>query len=108
MFLAESCVLKSDMAGQVYRSWNDSVKLVWDLPRSTHNYSVKYMLSEDIPSVTKRILTQYVGFLQRLEKSVCKEVRIMKTIQGFSRKSINITRFLRGTNRDSFEAAASN
>ena len=29
--------LYGEMAGQAYRSWNTSVKLVWDLPRSTHN-----------------------------------------------------------------------
>ena len=80
--------LYGDMAGQVYRSWNTSVKLVWDLPRSTHNYFVEHMLSEDIPSVRKRILTQYVSFLQRLGKSVSKEVRVMKAIAAADIRSV--------------------
>ena len=80
--------LYGDMAGQVYRSWNTSVKLVWDLPRSTHNYFVEHMLAEDIPSVRKRILTQYVSFLQRLGKSVSKEVRIIKDIAAADIRSV--------------------
>ena len=72
--------LYGDMAGQVYRSWNTSVKLVWDLPRSTHNYFVDNLLSASIPSVRKRILSQYVSFIQRLGKSVSKEVRLMRMI----------------------------
>ena len=76
------------MAGQVFRSWNTSVKLVWDLPRSTHNYFVEHMLAEDIPSVRKRILTQYVSFLQRLGKSVSKEVRVMKAIAAADIRSV--------------------
>ena len=32
--------LYGTMANQVYRSWDTQVKLVWGLPRSTHNYFV--------------------------------------------------------------------
>ena len=64
--------LFGDMAGQVYRSWNTCVKLVWDLPRSTHNYLVEHMLAKDF--------SQYIRFVQRLPKSVSKEVRILQSI----------------------------
>ena len=56
--------------------------------RSTQNYFVDHMLSGDIPSVRKRILTQYVSFLQRLGKSVSKEVRIMRTIAAADIRSV--------------------
>jgi hypothetical protein len=57
------------MANQVYKSWNTTVKLVWDLPRSTHNYFVEHHLAETFSSVRQSILAQYVGFIQRLERS---------------------------------------
>ena len=69
--------LYGDMVGQVYRSWNTCVKLVLDLPRATHNYFVEHLLAKDLCSVRKMLLTQYVGFLQRLGKSVSQEVRIL-------------------------------
>ena len=39
--------LYGEMSGQVYRSWNTCVKLVWDLPRSTHNYLMEQTLAKD-------------------------------------------------------------
>ena len=72
--------LFGDMAGQVYRCWNTCVKLVWDLPRSTHNYFVEHLLAKDWVSVREKILVQYVKFLQRLSRSVSAEVRILQNI----------------------------
>ena len=66
----------------MYKSWNTTVKLVWDLPRSTHNFFVEHLLAETFSSVRESILTQYVGFIQRLEKSVSTEVRLMRRIAG--------------------------
>ena len=72
--------LFGDMAGQVYRCWNTCVKLVWDVPRSTHNYFVEHLLAKDWVSVREKILVQYVKFLQRLPRSVSAEVRILQNI----------------------------
>ena len=72
--------LYGTMATQVYRSWNTCVKLVWDLPRSTHNYFVEHLLASDFRSARKMIFTQYIGFLKRLGSSVSTEVRIMRNI----------------------------
>ena len=72
--------LYGNMSNQVYRSWNTTVKLVWGLPRSTHNYFVEHLLAKDIRSARQQILSQYIGFLKRLGKSVSSEVRIMKHI----------------------------
>ena len=70
-------------------SWNTCVKLVWNFPRSTHNYFVENLLSEGFPSVRRRILGQYVNFLQRLRKSVSSEVRIMSFIAAADVRSTN-------------------
>ena len=72
--------LYGDMAGQVYRSWNTCVKLVWNLPRSTHNYFVDHLLALDFSSARKKFLGNYAGFLQRLMKSVGHEVRTLSYI----------------------------
>ena len=72
--------LYSESSGQMYRSWNTCVKLVWNLPRSTHNYFVDNLLARDFTSVRQRILSQYVSFLRRLRNSVSAEVRIMSVI----------------------------
>ena len=80
--------LYGNMSNQVYRSWNTTVKLVWGLPRSTHNYFVEHLLSKDIRSARQQILSQYVGFLKRLGKSVSSEVRIMKHIAAQDIRSV--------------------
>ena len=80
--------LYGEMSGQVYRSWNTCVKLVWQLPRSTHNYFVEQVLAKDFSSVRKKILLQYVSFLQRLGKSVSSEVRILSRIAASDVQSV--------------------
>ena len=72
--------LYGDVAGQVYRSWNTCVKLVWRLPRSTHNYFVDSLLAEGFPSVRKKIFSQYIGFLSKLRKSVSPEIRMLSYV----------------------------
>ena len=69
--------LYGTMANQVYRSWDTQVKLVWGLPRSTHNYFVEHLLATDFRAARQQIMWQYVGFLGRLGRSVSSEVRIM-------------------------------
>ena len=74
--------LYGDLAGQVYRCWNTCVKQVWDLPRSTHNFFVESLQSENLTSVRNDIFSQYIGFLGRLGRSVSEEVRIMSVVAG--------------------------
>ena len=73
--------LSSDMAGQVYRSWNTCVKLVWDVPRSTHNYFVEHLLAKDFASVRKRIFSNYVRFVQKMPRSNGKEIRLQSIVK---------------------------
>jgi hypothetical protein len=67
---------------------NTCVKLVWDLPRSTHNFFVDHFLAETFSSVRKNILSQYVGFLHRLGGSVSSEARLMSRIAGSDIRSM--------------------
>ena len=70
--------LYSEEVGKIYRSWNTLVKLIWGLPRSTHNYFVENILSNgNIKSARCKILSQYVGFVKRLRNSVSCEVRLL-------------------------------
>ena len=69
--------LYGNMAGQTYRSWNTCVKLVWGLPRSTHNYLVENLLSCQVASVRCNILSQYVGFVKKLSNNRSSEIRLL-------------------------------
>jgi hypothetical protein len=71
--------LNGDMAGQAFRSWNTCVKLAWRIPRSSHNYFVDFLAS-NTPSVRKKLLCQYVTFVQNLQRSKSREVRILGNI----------------------------
>ena len=39
--------LQSEIAGQLFRSWNTCVKLAFDVPRSTHVYLVQNVLADE-------------------------------------------------------------
>ena len=68
-------------AGQVYRSYNTTVKLAWDLPRSTHTWLVTHLLGYGLPSARETILSGFTGFLARLRRSASREVRIMAEVE---------------------------
>ena len=72
--------LSGEAAGQVCRSWNTAVKLVWDVPRATHTYLVEHLLGLGLPSIRHKLSCQYVGFIQKLRTSASKEVRILSEI----------------------------
>jgi len=57
--------LFSDMAGQVYRSWNTCMNLSWSLPRSSHNYYGDG-LANSLPFVKKKFFCHNVAFFQKL------------------------------------------
>ena len=69
-------------ASQVFRPWNTCVKLVWGIPRWSHNYLVEHVLSCGIPHVRQRVLGQYLGFFQKLIKSDSPEVRLLADLVG--------------------------
>ena len=79
--------LFSGRAYQLYRSWNTAVKLVWDLPRATHNFFVEHLLAQDLRSARQQVLSQNISFLGGLARSVSIEVRFMASITAQDIKS---------------------
>ena len=80
--------LYGDRAQQCYRAWNTSVKLAWEVPRSTHTWVVENILSCDLPSARERIMAGYVGFLNRMRKSASWEVQILSEVAGRDASSV--------------------
>ena len=72
--------LYGEGAAKVFRCWNTTVKLVWDVPRSTHTYLVEHLLGLGLPSVRHKLICQYVGYFQKLRDSASKEVRVLSQI----------------------------
>ena len=80
----------------MFRAWNTAVKLVWEVPRSTHTYLADHLLGVDLPSARHKLSCQYVGFFQNLGQSASREVRLLKEIvardaqSGTGRNILNI------------------
>ena len=64
-------------AGQIYNSWSTTVKITWDVPRSTHRFLVDNLLAADFLTVKQQLLGRYVNFFHGLLKSLSPEVRIV-------------------------------
>ena len=67
--------LTSDEYHKLTRSWNTAVKMIWDLPHSTH-----IRLLEPLSPVThlESVLTgRYIGFVESLSKSAKPLVRLL-------------------------------
>ena len=80
--------LYGDGAEKVFRSWNTAVKLVWEVPRSTHTYLVEHLLGLGLPSVKHRLRCQYVGFFKNLQRSASWEVRLLSQIVARDAQSV--------------------
>ena len=53
-------------ANKVFRAYNTCIKLIWDVPRSTHNFFVENGLSASMPHVRQQTLCQYLNFFKKL------------------------------------------
>ena len=73
----------------IYRCWNTAAKLAWDVPRSTFTFLVYRVLTGDMTSVRDAILTRYAMFLQSLNKSNSKEIRILASISSVDGRCTN-------------------
>ena len=74
--------LFGEKVGQIYRSWNTSVKIAWGLPRSTHTFLVENFLARDFNTVKQQLVGRFVNFFQNLLASDSPEVRIAASIVG--------------------------
>ena len=95
--------LFSEKVGQLYRSWNTSVKLAWGLPRSTHTFLVENLLARDFFTVKQQLLGRYVNFFHRLLSSHSIEIRMVANMVGRCARSTtgrNLMQIVRETGLD--------
>ena len=72
--------LYGSSAEQLYRCWNTTVKLCWDIPRSTHTGLLKGFLSRDHLSLRVMCISRYSNFTKSLISSKSKEVAVMSRL----------------------------
>ena len=72
--------LYGEKAGQLFRSWNTSVKVAWDVPRATHTYIVDNLLSCGLLNVKQQLVSRFVSFFRNLLKSHSTEVKVVANI----------------------------
>ena len=69
--LSANATYCSDLYGSnLWDLYATEVKLVWDLPRTTHTWVVDNLLSCNFVSAREKIMAGYVGFLSRLRSSL--------------------------------------
>ena len=64
------------------------MKLVWDVPRSTHTYLVDNFLAINHISVKKQLLSRYVNFFRSLLNSKSKEVMVLANVVSRDMRSV--------------------
>ena len=53
-------------ASKLYRSWNSTCKIAYELPPQCHTYIVDHYLSGPLPSLRQLLIKRYVQFVQKL------------------------------------------
>ena len=56
------------------------MKLVWDVPKSTHTYLVDNFFATNHLSVKNQLLSRYVNFFRSLLKCNSKEIKVLANI----------------------------
>ena len=74
--------LTSEKVFQIYRAWSTTVKLTWNVPRSTHLYLVDCLLAADFYTVKQQLAARFVSFFRSLRESLSPEVRIVANMVG--------------------------
>ena len=72
--------LDSDSAEQFFKSWNTSIKLIHDVPRSTYTYLVEGYFANGFVSLRNRALSRYSNFFHKLLTSPSREIRLLANI----------------------------
>ena len=71
-----------EKCGQLYRSWSTCVKLIFDVPRSTHTYLVDSVLAKDFMTVKQQLVGRFIKFFKRIRESLSLEVQIVANVVG--------------------------
>ena len=61
-------------AEKIFRCWNTALKLVWQVPRTTHGYLVENLLGKSCSSLRNSILTRFIKFARTLAINSSKEI----------------------------------
>ena len=80
--------LGSNMASQLFNSWNTALLLTWDCPRATRTYLVQNVLSCGFSSARTDILARYVKFFKGLLWSASWEVRYLARLVSRDRSTV--------------------
>ena len=68
-------LLASDDHYKLIRSWNTTVKMIWELPFSTHKRFVESLT--DVPHLENTLHSNYVGFINKLMSSEKSQVKVL-------------------------------
>ena len=72
--------LNSDSAEQFFKSWNTSIKLIHDVPRSTFTYLVEGYFAKGFASLRNQVISRYSNFFQKLLTSPSREIKLLANI----------------------------
>ena len=72
--------LYGEKVGQICRSWNTTVKVTWEVPRSTRTFLVESLLAPELPTVKQQLTSRYIRFVRNLLSSDSTEVRVVASM----------------------------
>ena len=64
-------------ASKVFRCWNTSVKLSWNVPRNTFTFLVDRTLQGSFKPIRHNIISRYLSYINSLRTNRSQEVRIL-------------------------------
>ena len=80
--------LKSDAAESFFKSWNTSIKLIFEVPRNTFTFLFEDYFAHDFPSLRNQIFCRYGNFFKSLTNSSSKEARFLASLIQSDPKSV--------------------
>ena len=80
--------LSSKTAESLFKAWSTCVRLVWDVPRTTHTYLVENVLADNFVPLRIQIYGRYASFFRQLFVSASKEVRHLARIASRDCRSV--------------------
>ena len=72
--------LRGKAATMLYSSWDTNVKLIWQLPRSTHSYFIETVLAPTVTSPRVSLMMQFLIFFRSLFDSPCLEIQVLSRL----------------------------
>ena len=70
--------LQSEEHFKLNRSWNTVIKMIWDLPFSTHKRFVESMV--ELPHLQSMLHGRYIGFMENLSSTIKPHLQIIFTM----------------------------